>query len=323
MRVFALSLMTLVSLTLAACGDKGDDGPPMEPEASSELGKEGERVYRSLVDDGNSFTCATCHALTEPATEFRRPGHSLGDAASRPSYKNGQISELREAVNSCLTEWMNAEAWPVEDQRWLALEAFLGEIAPSSAEALSFTVLAAPSAAELVGGDPDNGQASFNASCAGCHGEDGGGTERGLAIAGRPLDPEYIARRVRTSGRGDSSVYDGLTGGVMPFWAADRLSSEELVDIVAWLTANDGTADGPDDGDDGVDDGPDDGMDDGTDDGVDDGPMDDGTDDGTTDGSDDGTSGGNCPSTHAKIGQTAELVEAFHDVGGTAEIIDD
>lgn len=339
MRTLSLTLLTAFSLSTAACDDGADSTPVEEPKPTSELGEQGEEIYRNTVDDGNSFTCATCHALTEPATGLRRVGHSIGDAAARPSFKNGQVGELHDAVNSCLQEWMNAEPWTTDDERWVALEAFMTEIAPASADALTFSVLAPPSANELSGGDAERGRATFNASCAECHGDDGVGTTRGLPIAGRALDPEYIGRRVRTSGRSDSTVYAGLTGGVMPFWAADRLSPEELVDIVAWLSMDEGVAD--DDGaDDGVDDGPaDDGMDDGMDDGVDDGPADDGMDDGPADdGMDDGGSGtdggaddgmddggptGNCPATHPKIGQTAVLQEFFHDVAGTAEIVDD
>jgi len=303
-------LLFPAAVLLSACDS--DSGPevPVEPEATSELGKMGETIYRSTVDDGNSFTCATCHALTEPAADFRRPGHSIGDAAARPSYKNGQVSEMREAVNSCLTEWMNAEPWEASDDRWVALETFLEEIAPPTAEPLSFTVLAAPSESDLAGGNPDAGREVFNASCAVCHGENGDGTDQAPSLMVRPLGAEEIGRRVRTSGRADSSVYNGPTGGIMPFWAADRLSNEELRDMVAWLVESNNTA-GDDD-----DDGPF-GDDDDDDDDDDTGPVGDDDDD------DDTGPSGNCGVTHPKIGQTAELSNLFHDVGGTAEIIDD
>jgi hypothetical protein len=100
-----------------------------------------------------------------------------------------------------------------------------------------------------------------------------------------------VAQRVRTSGRTDSPIYPGLTGGIMPFWAGDRLSDDELRDLVAYLEIVDDTT---------------------TDTGTDTG----GTDTGTTTGSD-------CPMTSARIGWTADLQNFFHDVGGTAEIVDD
>ena len=306
---FVALLVFPAALAVGACDSEPENQVPVEPEPTSELGKMGETIYRSTVEDGNSFACATCHALTEPAADHRRPGHSLGDAAARPHFKNGQVDELRDAVNSCLTEWMNAEAWETSDERWVALETFLDEIAPPSAEPLSFTVLAAPSESDLGGGDPAAGREVFNASCAVCHGEDAAGTDQAPSLMVRQLGAAEIGRRVRTSGRSDSAVYNGLTGGVMPFWAADRLSNDELRDMVAWLTDSDGNA-----GDDDDDDGP---VGDDDDDDDDDGPVGDDDDD------DDTGPTGDCGVTHPKIGLTAELSELFHDVGGTAEIVDD
>ena len=70
----------------------------------------GQALYEQPQEDGNSFACATCHALEEPASDgLRRPGHPIGNATRRPSYKNGQVDEMRLAVNSCLEEWMGAE----------------------------------------------------------------------------------------------------------------------------------------------------------------------------------------------------------------------
>ena len=40
----------------------------------------------------------TCHALEEPADDFRRPGHPIGNAANRPSYKNGQLTDIIDAI---------------------------------------------------------------------------------------------------------------------------------------------------------------------------------------------------------------------------------
>jgi hypothetical protein len=100
------------------------------------------------------------------------------------------------------------------------------------------------------------------------------------------LEPEYTALRVRTSGSASSTVYPGLTGGRMPVWSADRLSDTELIDIAAYLETSTGSGDpGP--------------------------------------GEVPGDELRECDSTHAKIGQTATLVEAFHDVGGVATIVDD
>ncbi len=301
----------LVTALLAACGT---------PETSSETSP-GEAIYRGTVEDGNSWACATCHALEEPAADFRRPAHPLGDAAARPSYKNGQVAEMRDAVNSCLTEWMNAEPWTAQDPRWLELEVFLEELAPATAPALQFSIVDPP--ADLGGGDATVGREMFDASCAVCHAAGGEGSSLAPPIAGLGLDPAYIAERVRHSGRGDSEVYDGLSGGIMPFWAADRLSDSELRDIIAFVSESVSTAD------DGVaDDGntqPGDTQGSNTDPG--DGDADDGSADATAEGGTDGDSGGpqpvNCPITHERVGWVADLSAQFHGVGGRAEIVDD
>jgi mono/diheme cytochrome c family protein len=302
--MLASRLLSCAFLLLGACAGEAD------PEASESA--EGERIYREPIEDGNTFACATCHALEEPAPDFRRPGHSLGDAAARPSFKNGAVSELREAVNSCLTEWMNAEPWTARDPRWIELERFLRSQAPASTVALDIQIVAPPG--DLSGGDAARGRALFDASCAVCHDEGGTGSQLAPPVAGLALDPSYIATRVRTSGRSDSAVYDGLTGGVMPFWGADRLTDDELRDIVAWLSMDDGVADGGDEeptsegsgtegGDADVDSGGD--------------P----TSDGGTDTGDELPN--NCPATHERVGWIAELSTEFHDVSGVAEIVDD
>lgn len=269
LRTFALLLLILTTL---ACGQEG--------------GSRGETLYLLRHDDGNTFTCSTCHALEEPSGDgLLRPGHAIGDAASRPNFKNGAVETLLEAVNSCRVEWMSATAWQESNEDWQELEAYLIEQAPAAAApALRFDRVEPP--ADLSGGDTARGQAHFNKSCVVCHGQDAKGTQLAPALAGRMLEPEYTALRVRTSGSANSTVYPGLTGGRMPFWSADRLSDAELVDIAAYLETSTGGGDpGPGE--------------------LPTGEL------------------RECASTHAKVGQKATLLGAFHDVGGVATIVDD
>jgi len=248
----------------------------------------GKAVYESRVENANTFTCGTCHALSEPASDgLRRPGHPIGDATRRPSYKNGQVPRMLDAVNSCLTEWMNAEPWTESDPRYGALVAWLDTQAGSSAEAPPIAIQRVDPPASLSGGDAERGLATFNGSCAVCHGANAEGTQQAPKVRGLGLEAGYVATRVRTSGRSDSKVYPGLTGGVMPFWGADRLSDAELVDIVAFLAKKDASLPAANDG---------------------------GTNDGTT---------RTCAKTHAKVGTSAVLKKRFHGVEGTARVVDD
>ncbi len=248
---------------------------------------DGEWVYRFSRPDGNSFTCAHCHAIVEPAQNgFSRPGHPLGDATARLDFKDGQLSSMLDAANTCLDEWMNAQAWSESSADWLALEAWLETHAPpGTAESVDIQIVDAPT--NLEDGDASAGLDTFNRSCAICHAEDGGGSLQAPAIGGLGYSAEFVANRVRSTGRSDSAVYTGLSGGIMPFWGANRLSDQELVDVVAFLAL------GQDDlaaitGD-------------------------------TTDGS---STDSGCGNDHERVGYIAELSTLQHRVSGTATIID-
>lgn len=252
----------------------------------------GESLYLERHTDGNTFACATCHALEEPAPDgIRRPGHPIGDAANRPSFKNGQLDELLDAVNSCRVEWMAAPAFAPDDARWAALFDYLSEAAgEDEAAALTYEIVVPPS--NLDGGDAMVGQSLFNASCVVCHGVDATGTELAPALRGSLLDAQTVATRTRTSGDANSAVYEGLTGGRMPFWAADRLSDNELVDVIAFVLGNE--------------------------------PGTGGTGGAGGTGGMGGTGGlPPCEATHPKVGQIAELATFAHQVSGTAVIVDD
>jgi len=279
-------LLLVTAAVFAGCGDD-----PVTDDLTM-----GEAVYRERLDDGNTFTCETCHALSEPASDgFVRPGHPIGDATRRSSYKDGSITELREAVNTCVTEWMNGDALSETDPRWTALYAFLDAQA-TTPDAPAVDIQITPPPADVSGGDADAGRTIFNSRCVVCHGADAVGTERAPALTFAPLDADYIAARVRTSGRTDSPTYDGLTGGVMPFWGLDRLSDDELRDVVAYVVARSMEMPPPDAG------------------------MGD-TATGDTGTVDTGPSG--CTSTHARVGQTATISTLFHRTMGTARIVDD
>ncbi|MCA9581343.1 MAG: DM13 domain-containing protein [Myxococcales bacterium] len=280
-KIGIFSVLSTPILLAIGCAETGSPG--------GGTGVSGEALYSEPVADGNSYACATCHAISEPASDgFRRPGHPLGDATRRPSYKDGQVADMREAVNSCLTEWMSADPWTETDPRWIALFEYLdGQATVDTAPAVDIDIVAPP--ANLDGGDETSGRETFNASCAVCHGQDAEGTTRAPSLTGTDLTAAKIAERIRLSGRADSEVYDGLTGGVMPFWGKNRLSEDELLDVVAYAyelgqeerqTMNDA------------------GL-----------PMGDG--------------GGDCASTHPDVGKKAVLSTKSHKVAGTATIVDD
>jgi cytochrome c len=227
-RVRCLALIGLMALS--ACSQNSSTQPPTDQVS-------GQAVYETSLSDGNSFACATCHALSEPSADaLRRPAHPIGDATRRSHWKDGNAATFLDAVNSCVSEWMVAPAWQATDPRFLALRSFLDSQTPSGvAPDLSYEIVMPP--ADVTGGDIARGRSTFNQSCVVCHGSDGLGTIRGPKVAGSLRLPAYIAGRIRLSGSSRSAVYSGLTGGVMPFWAKDRLSDGEVRDLVAFITA--------------------------------------------------------------------------------------
>jgi len=213
------------------CGSSSDAG------SGNAAALDGAQVFTSTLKDGNSFACATCHSLNEPSADgIRRAGHELSDSTRRTSWKNGKAHSFLEAANSCVTEWMVASAWTANDPRYLALHDYLDRQAKvPQAPNITFEIATPP--ADVSGGDATRGRSLFNQSCVVCHGTDALGTVRGPSIAGSKREAGYIAGRIRTSGTSSSAIYQGLSGGVMPFWARDRLSDAELRDLVAFITS--------------------------------------------------------------------------------------
>lgn len=275
----------LFSFTAVGCAMEGG---PARPDPGSPVLTGGDAVYALPRPDGNTFTCATCHALSEPADDgLRRPGHALGDAANRASYKNGQVSSLREAVNTCLVEWMGSAPFTEDDEDWLALEELLMDEA-GTAPAPEVQIQRVDPPADVSGGDMMVGEETYHATCVVCHGDDAQGTERAPSLVGARVTAERAAERVRLSGDPESAVYPGLTGGRMPFWGLDRLSDDELRDVVAYVEVV-GAFDPNDDP----------------------GPM-----------SPD-PMGGGCEATDPRVGRVATLSERQHDVGGQVRVVDD
>lgn len=299
---FALSVMPCMLFT-SCDNSSADDTAPSPAVSTLQTGmdvfstpayNQGAKMQDNTI--GNSFACATCHDIgLTSSDDYRRAGHSLASASIRPSFKNGQLTELIDAVNSCRDDWMNAAKYTETDPHWLLLEAYLKEqTEEDSAPALSFEIKEAPTNFDISGGDEARGRALFNTSCALCHGQDGEGSQQGPAIAGTNLSADAIAAKVRTSGPEDSEVYEGVNNGIMPFWSADKLSDSELADLIVYLEASEATE------------------------GANTGESSDSSIDLSV-----SNAQTNCGSTSAKIGQTLSFSTLSHRVAGTATIVDD
>jgi cytochrome c len=218
--------------------------PPLNPL----LVTEGKMLFENshFGRGGNSFTCAICHDDgEEEPDELIRPGHTMMNAFSRPHWKNGNASQLIEAVNTCLLDWMNAETVNEDDEVWKAIEAYilsLTTINPS--EAIQIQIVPPPD--PPTGGDFEQGRELYGKlACIECHGRDllGRADEQGGLFApflafrpSIPLDHDYIAAKIRQSGSNISGTYEGLkVGGNMPFWGADRISDNDVRNLAEFI----------------------------------------------------------------------------------------
>ena len=195
---------------------------------------------------GNGLHCGLCHgtgsAAGGDAAGVLPAGYGLGDAAHRPSYFNGRVEGLVEALNQCRVYWMEAPALDPREQAGLEYLAFLESLGTSetSVPALSYRV-EPPRVMGPARGDPAAGCELFAAACASCHGVYGEGGVEGLASSlwTRELTPDLVRRAVRLSGprspTGDSVFPGNLLGNGMPFWTAGRMSDLELEDLTSYL----------------------------------------------------------------------------------------
>lgn len=210
------------------------------------LARRGEARFYAPDSLGNDFHCGLCHDTEAPGAEPGSgpllPGHGLGDAAARPSYFNGRLDSLLDAVNQCRVHWMEAPPLGPDEPSCLEYLAFLDSLTQpgATAEPLSCEVVA-PGLAGPARGDPIAGCALFTRACSSCHGgaEDEGVAGLASSLWTRQLTADTVRRHVRLSGprnlSGDSAFADELLGNGMPFWTPERMSDLQLEDLAAYL----------------------------------------------------------------------------------------
>ena len=228
----------LGALLLAGCngGGGGDSRPAVEL---------GERLYRDpalSTSDFNYFACADCHSESLDEGGTKLAGFPLANSAHRPAWWNRMTPQYLDAVNTCLVFFMRGEAIEPGDPYGDALYEYLVSISPEDpSPEVPFTVVRTVGA--LPAGDAVAGQIVYDASCRNCHGEPRTGAGRispAATVLDENLSAEYdalypgvshdllVAEKVR------HGQFFGI-GGNMPFFAVERLSDEELADLLAFL----------------------------------------------------------------------------------------
>ncbi len=204
----------------------------------------GMQVFEKPDENGNLFACGTCHDMVPDAeSAYRFPGHSLVDALRRPTYKAGQLTKFIEAANVCRVDWMTTTPWQEDSPQFKDLVVFMESLSPPGpAPALNYEIECSPQPGPA--GDGTAGCKLFNRSCFLCHATGGVGSDLAPSLVDLNVEdldkPEYIRGRVRRSGPSvvdnPDVVYSCLLGQmVMPFWAKDKLSDQEVEDLIAFV----------------------------------------------------------------------------------------
>jgi len=194
----------------------------------------------------NSYACATCHAVeVTPANDAILPGVTLAGVTKRPSFWNGMELDLLAAMNHCAYSFMLKDApFTATDENAKAVYAYL-ESLPSSPELTlpqPFTV--AYTVADVPSGDATRGEALYRRACTSCHGPKSTGTGRLVkrapvlpeqTVADHPSD-KYTRAEVRLVFV-EKVRHGGFVGygGQMPPFAREKLSDQELGDILEFL----------------------------------------------------------------------------------------
>ena len=197
----------------------------------------------------NVQACIHCHDV-DPEQARRKAGGSLAGVSNRPSYWNGELATLSQAVEACSRLFMLHPALhPVDEQpdAYLDLLVYLDSLEGSNAQVQRTFV------SDVTGldgdGSVDNGEALYRDTCRRCHGDrDSGGGRLSADVPILPFetvvgfDLEFSAvmeEKVRRGG------FYGV-GGVMPPFSLEVLSDDELRDVLTYVLVNAGDFEGSD-----------------------------------------------------------------------------
>jgi len=198
----------------------------------------------------NFFSCATCHVVqagqptpTIGALHAGRidPGYNLYDTVHRGSWWGGDKTRLIDAINYCLGEFMGGGPLVATDDSARELFEYLDQNSPTTtATPLALTVIRnITDLSNLASGsDKNRGKDVYGRSCQKCHGDPH--TGNGRLSSKVSIIPEDTIRVFAAQSRAVvvEKVRHGKffnIGGVMPLYAAESLSDQEIADILAYI----------------------------------------------------------------------------------------
>jgi thiosulfate dehydrogenase len=241
-RLAILPALGLAVLGASAC--------PADPEEIHKTAIEhGQALFDDPTASGASFnklSCSMCHDEHAGDSNLDKSGAPLAGALRRPTYWGGTEDTLLGSINACLYYFMQgSEPWKGDEDEATAIYAYLealdAEATDAERAAVPFTI--APVSVPGTG-DPANGKTAYDASCATCHGAKSTGEGRTVDTA--PLLPEQTLKAHPSPDYTDADrrlVFVEKTrhggflgyGGQMPPLSAERLSDQDVADLLAYL----------------------------------------------------------------------------------------
>lgn len=212
---------------------------PPDPEAIPATA-EGELIrlgYRLVTDTtreagpyvGNELTCANCHL-----DAGRRLGAApfVGVTHLYPEYRarNARVNTLDDRLDDCFERSLNGRPLPRGGREQQALVAYLTWLSQGVSKEAARSWRGLPRIASPSRPDPAKGRALFAERCAGCHGQDGGGTAMGPPVWG-PGSYNIAAGMARTS------LAAAFIKANMPLGRGGSLTDEEAYALAAFINS--------------------------------------------------------------------------------------
>ncbi len=232
-----------LAVALAACLAVTSFGTSCSPSRPPDPLEAGREVFERSV---GGLACADCHgesAAPRENPDWRPAGHPLAGVAKRGDLWRGRFEgdgRLLDASMYCAarfqyriteglgpTEELDLAKVPVAGDQREHLLAYLRTFEGDGASPEFPRDVDVYEVFDLAG-DPERGETVWRAACAVCHGYEARG-DLGPGIVGADSVDEFkFAEYVRKGG------YDGV--GWMPWFPPDRLSDQDLADLVArWV----------------------------------------------------------------------------------------
>jgi thiosulfate dehydrogenase len=211
---------------------------------AAEAGADRFRSPRVSTSPFNAFACSTCHAAiggAPPVVPGRHdPGFNLAGVTERGAFWGGGEVRLLEAINVCVTYFMGGRVLTAEDDVARQLYEYLASLKgpPGAVGPAPLTIVRTTTALASLAGDPKRGAALYRSACLRCHAEPHEERGRLTPLAGVIPDSTIAAFPMQARHALVEKLRHGRffkVGGIMPFYAQEVLSDDEVADILAYL----------------------------------------------------------------------------------------